>query len=82
VQTDCITPAMWTAVEELAERLGPRTQGLVAARNVVGLRCWLAYAAPAIERRSPELAALYATMLELIAPSLAIGDVDRYGNAA
>jgi hypothetical protein len=56
----------WDAVEQIAEQLGPRTRGLVAARNVIGLRIWVREAAATTAAWSIETAQLYERIAELV----------------
>jgi hypothetical protein len=58
----------WVKVEKVAKELGPRTRGLVRARNVVGLRGWLAYAVAHDENWPPSVALLYERLFELLTP--------------
>ena len=59
----------WAKIEKVANELGPRTRGLVRARNIVGLRSWLAYAVANCESWPPAVALLYWELHELIALS-------------
>jgi hypothetical protein len=54
----------WATVDRLVQGLGPRTRGLVAVRNVVGLRAWLPAAAEM--SRAPQLAEMYVELARLV----------------
>jgi hypothetical protein len=72
----------WDAAAQVAARCGGRAHGLVAVRNVDGLKAWLPWASRATRRVSPETAELYDQLLELVtaARGANVGDVDRHGD--
>ena len=59
----------WAKIEKVAQELGPRTRGLVRARNVVGLRAWLGYAVAHDENWPASVALLYERLFELVTSS-------------
>src|SRR5262245_15627699 len=64
-------PIDWAALNELAPRLGPHSRGLIAARNVIGLRSWACRMAPRSDDLHPAVGSVYRELAELLdlAPS-------------
>lgn len=68
VAVPAIPPAIdWEAAAAVGRRCGPRTRGLVAARNAPALREWLRQAVVMCEPRMPEIAAVYLELYALVA---------------
>lgn len=63
------------AAAAVAARCGPRTRGLVEARDIVPVAAWLPRAAESIRERSPEVARRYEDLAAIVkvAPSAAHG---------
>jgi hypothetical protein len=72
----------WAAAQLVASRLGPRTQGLVAGRDIAELVDWLPWAAETSRVRAPAVADMYDELASLVGFALppAQGGVDRHGD--